>query len=383
MQQYSAMPIEVSSESPETTAGLDSSAPLLVDVNDVNALNGTLRHRSWLRVFLVVLSGLVAFAGACCIVSIAVVTGQLPKDRLSLSQLHKPSRSTGKHKHAHRFNHSHQHHNHRHKHNDHGGAHHGVVSAKMSSLSMFCFLVAQPYELPLVSFQFKKRWGIFACDDWAVFSDGSSKRHVIGKYDSGKVARTIPIPGRPAEMGTMACSWAGCQGTMDVIWNANVLLRAWDHIIKFDMSRNYAWTVKVDADSAFTPQRLVRQMRSHGMLDVPDKPPGRFFKNCQRFDSMQGPLEVLSREAVHQLSTNVSDCKDSMDWMHMAEDIFLHVCLKQLGSEPLMVDTALKDGKCSGWGIDDCKDPTAAVFHPKKSVKEQHVCWKSVVKVGT
>lgn len=240
--------------------------------------------------------------------------------------------------------------------------------------SIFCFMVVQQgsMEVRLAQFQFKKKCGIFECNHYAVYSD-APEAISLGLNSDGTEEKTIPIPGPPALKGLQSC--LGCHSQKTYIMNANVLMRAWDKAAKDGIAGQHSWIVKVDADSMLSAPRLVQQIKEHGKFDVPDLWPGRFFKNCGILDSMQGPVEVLSRQAFYNFVANKYKCYQSMDWTHMGEDVFVLHCLKQLGVWSVHIDTMLHDAYCSYSGLPNCWEPNVAVFHPLKDLPGQGDCW--------
>lgn len=227
-------------------------------------------------------------------------------------------------------------------------------------------------EVKLAQFQFKKKCGIFACNHYAVYSD-APEAISLGLNADGTEEKTIPIPGPPALKGLQSC--LGCHSPKTYIMNANVLMRAWDKAAKDGIAGQHSWIVKVDADSMLSAPRLIKQIKEHGKFDVPDLWPGRFFKNCGILDSMQGPVEVLSRQAFYNFVANKYKCYQSMDWTHMGEDVFVLHCLKQLGVWSVHIDTMLHDAYCSYSGLPNCWEPNVAVFHPLKDLPGQGDCW--------
>eukprot|EP00931_Biecheleriopsis_adriatica_P089432 TRINITY_DN63567_c0_g1_i1.p1 TRINITY_DN63567_c0_g1~~TRINITY_DN63567_c0_g1_i1.p1 ORF type:complete len:427 (-),score=64.79 TRINITY_DN63567_c0_g1_i1:146-1363(-) len=237
---------------------------------------------------------------------------------------------------------------------------------KDDPVSLYCWSVAQPYEMKMISWQYSKRISVFGCNAWSVFSDNSKEKFEIGKDESGNAIYTVPIPGQEAIHGYL--------NGKPALFNEDVFLRAWKHIGKDGVAVQYAWTVKADVDAMFLPYRLQTWLRKAGRLDLPDQGAGKFIQNCQTFGSMQGPLEVISRAAMISFTSNSWQCQKSMDWMHMGEDIFLAHCLGQLKSMALPAWGVLEDVDCSGqWS--DCTNPNTAAFHPKKKFTEHANCW--------
>jgi len=108
--------------------------------------------------------------------------------------------------------------------------------------------------------------------------------------------------------------------------NSEVFMKAWELIREDGRYETHDWTVKVDPDVVFIPERL----RSH-LKQVAPKPgvtPRLYIKNCRpAVSGLYGALEILSRPAVEAYFIAKDDCKKILDWNHMGEDVFMSKCL--------------------------------------------------------
>lgn len=225
-------------------------------------------------------------------------------------------------------------------------------------------MVIETWELEVARWQYAEGKSIFSCNSWSVFSDGSRDHALsLGKTHDGKNISTFPIPGAPAVWGQ---KW-----NMRIMFNTNVLLRAWDHVIQVGTAAFYGWTVKVDPDSVFFPERLITHLRS---IDNPhdDPPSGKKMINCAQYHSIQGPLEVISRRALLTFAAKKSRCSQQLDLRHLPEDTFLSRCLRILGAKELWGVAALQDANCGSWV--DCSAPNFAVYHPLKGLPKYRSC---------
>lgn len=245
------------------------------------------------------------------------------------------------------------------------------------STKIFCIFVIQPppsYEVEVARYLLKKRLSIFSCPGWRVYSDRWDDPVELGNSTDGGVIETTPIPG-PAAYGGMM--W----GRIPMLFNANVFYRAWRHVVSEGAYLSYAFTVKIDADAVFMPSRLARQLEIAGHFDEPDIDEGKFFLNCPKFNSMQGPLEVFSRAALMNFGLNQHRCYDA-NYENMPEDISMRMCMELLGTWKLQLFGAVYDTRCPRPGMNwwtDCRKPDYAVFHPMKGLKAWKSCYKKVM----
>ena len=250
--------------------------------------------------------------------------------------------------------------------------------------SMFCFVVVIESEMPLMRWQFKNGAGIFQCTNWRVYSGLREPMH-LGKHADGTVAKTTPIPGPEAFFGE-AYFW-GCKHSTKYLMNANILSRAWENAKAEGLAGLHSWIVKADPDTVLSPARLRKPLAMY-LLDAASKTAPRYFKNCKTMDSMQGSLEILSRQAFYIYMGKKEQCQRSMDWWHMGEDIFTYKCLQQLGVESSDISEGVMDTYCAQSkscverrGLPNCSLPDVAMFHPLKTRDEFETCWQEMRRV--
>ncbi|CAJ1365524.1 unnamed protein product [Effrenium voratum] len=251
--------------------------------------------------------------------------------------------------------------------------------------SMFCFLVATEPEMPLIRWQFRHGAGLFGCSSWAVYSVAPAPLFV-GLFPNGTEEWSTPIPGPAAFWGTQYF-W-GCDQPKKYLMNANIMVRAWEKTHEQGFAGAHSWIVKMDADTAMSAPRLRRLLDQVGH-DKANERPGWFFKNCQVMNSMQGSLEIMSRQAFYLFAAKRSECQQRMDWWHMGEDIFSFHCLAWLGVKPMRLAKGLLDTYCansSGCARDD-RLPNCSVyhaaFHPLKTLDQYVRCWKAMEQVDS
>lgn len=197
--------------------------------------------------------------------------------------------------------------------------------------------------------------GIFACNAWAIYSD------IVTWVADPSSNDTIGIPGPAA--------------TYNGLWlNSGVFIRAWTRLLKDGVFRAHEWTIKADPDAVFLPERLRQHLRQGNW----GWEPVVYFKNCEQFHSMQGPLEIFSRGAVARLATDLWSCGSGIDQSHIGEDGFMDLCMERLGIQPIFDFTLLQDMYCGntyvGQPLPPCTDNWKVAFHPMKSVPEYFHC---------
>merc|ERR1712110_582673 len=90
--------------------------------------------------------------------------------------------------------------------------------------------------------------GIFACNQWAVYSNES----------------VVLSPGPPRVLltdvfaGTLKCKVGG---PWHSALNTEIFVRLWDKVLQDPRAWSNDWTVKVDPDAVFFPDRLHRMLR--------------------------------------------------------------------------------------------------------------------------
>lgn len=237
--------------------------------------------------------------------------------------------------------------------------------------SFFCWMLMQGVddnpmgwdEQKLVKHQLVQGMGIFQCNDWAVMTNEAVALNRWGAHGFP----TIP-EGQIDPMVDLA-SWAvgytqANSATLRVVWSA---LKESEKLSKHD------WVVKVDSDAVWFPDRLRKHLKaylpSHG-----NDWDSVFLNNCQRYNTMLGPIEVISKKAALQLATGMGSCA-AVDGS--IEDKFIVDCLKQLGVNSYTDQTLLNDLYCDG--TSHCIDRWRVAFYPHKSVGNFTACYNEAV----
>jgi len=191
--------------------------------------------------------------------------------------------------------------------------------------SIFCWIVLRVGQQHLVKYQLIRGMGIFDCNEWAVMTDVTVALNRWVSYGFPRMPAWTPD-------GADLASWAigstqaplGPEGNA---LNAFAFMNAWAAIRDSNRLQWHDWVVKVDPDTVWFPPRLRVEIQNK-ILPYGNEKNNIFVTNCKRWNTMQGPMEVLSRSAALMMLAQQSQC-GSFD--HRAEDQFLVDCLRRLG----------------------------------------------------
>lgn len=219
--------------------------------------------------------------------------------------------------------------------------------------SLLCFELMQPsgYEKGLIEMQYSEGLSIFGCEEYAVYSS-----EVILIAD-GLMSRTVD--------SDLKCSYGG---EFKTALNTQIFFAVWDKVIEDGRFRFHGWTVKVDPDCVFFPDRLRTVLRSHSVTDSK----GVYLNNCRM--GLHGPLEVFSREAIEVWHSGREQCLTYFTRLcsgdcFWGEDMFIDQCLdKVLKVQRDDEWQLLVEDHCdppAGW--QSCEDTSKVAFHPFKS----------------
>jgi hypothetical protein len=178
--------------------------------------------------------------------------------------------------------------------------------------------------------------------------------------------------GKPNPWVDMA-SWAigntqAKKGVQTNPLNSAVFKNAWHALKSSKRIHGHDWVVKVDPDTVWFPERL----RTHLQAYLPGHGNGLdyvFLKNCQRFNTMQGPIEVISKNAGMKIENEIERCEVVYG---LGEDQFIVNCMERIGIYGHMEQTLMFDQYCNGYI--DCTDPWRVAFHPHKKLSDFDHC---------
>jgi len=264
-----------------------------------------------------------------------------------------------------------------------------------SGPTLFCFSLIFPggKEFELMMMLLQRSMGPFSCDGHNVYSNSS-----------------IPLGTNPVTGFTLMTSSMG-EGPLEVImgsrWatalNTAVFVRVWNAVSAAGQYLNFDWTVKLDADCVFLPQRL----RSILIGIDPFMP--AYLENC-RF-GLHGPIEVANRLAMRAFLIGQSECYDIYnkamqrepmkfdDTLHLVkgdagtwvadslnhgfgEDEYIRRCLKQNNVKLIHAHGMLAEEACKT-AAPNCDSIEAVAFHPFKDGDTYLTCMQNAQGVTT
>lgn len=214
-------------------------------------------------------------------------------------------------------------------------------------------------EKLLLQTQIAQNKSIFQCDGYAVYSN--------------PVIQLAGVRTRPVDVD-LHCPRVTVHADgeeQEALSNAHVFVKFWDQVISDGDFRYYDWTVKVDPDAVFLPDRLRKFVRADYHKEGP-LGNGILFNNCK--SGMLGSLEVMSSRALQVYAAGHGHCETLPE-----EDVYLQKCMAKLGvtevdNFDLLADKACYKGewhqspdwnKCTG---------SNAAFHPFKSSEAYTLC---------
>jgi hypothetical protein len=219
--------------------------------------------------------------------------------------------------------------------------------------SLFCFMLVVPWgdEPKVVTWQRKARKGIFQCDKYSIYSN------VTGDVLSG-----LPIT---VVHSDLFCPMGGQWNTR---LNTPIFIKLWDQVLHDGVYRSTAWTVKLDPDTVFFPQRLRDVVESPAHHSAQEEQ-GLFSDNCEYKGTLHGPIELLSRRAVEVYAVGHKNiCTQPPQ-----EDVYMRSCLLKLGVKRVQDFILLAEQSCF-WDWESCKSSRVA-FHPFKTLQSQWGCY--------
>jgi hypothetical protein len=235
--------------------------------------------------------------------------------------------------------------------------------------SLFCFSLfrVDSYELELVEYQWKRRAGIFACDNFRLFSDTATT--IAGR-------ETLVTP--KVEIGVSKDGTAG---------NAELFMKVWEMVFTDGTVWEHDWTVKADPDAVLLSDRLRWRLEPHTNNWNHS---GRLFViNCNAWPSaydfpmMYGSVEIFSQGAMSQYMAHAEQCKKSLPWQEWGEDFFMTRCMDQADVGRIEDFDLVGDNVCVGPGQNgsgECDDSGRAAFHPFKDIESWERCFKNAIR---
>jgi len=265
-------------------------------------------------------------------------------------------------------------------------AQHSVPVDSILGGNLYCFSVyakntgnSKPStELELLSKQMEHSVSIFSCEQWDVFSDVVEV--VYAGYSTIKVDDSLGEFHQIKRKETN--SWV----------NWGMFYQVWIKVREVGKWQSADYTVKVDPDAVFVPQRL----RDYLGTKKGDSPHGVYYENCKNVQyGFFGNLEVISRAGTKVLTQYLEDChavfapcaNDGCDWKwgSWGEDVFAQRCMDHHYVDKVEAFDMTTDGACASdrpederknkkWHAEDCSQVTSATAHPFKKPTEYFKC---------
>jgi len=153
--------------------------------------------------------------------------------------------------------------------------------------------------------------------------------------------------------------------------NVDMFMAVWQQVKAEEKWKDHDWTVKVDADTVFLPNRL----RDH-LYNLRTPLTSRvYLENIDYKFKFFGALEIMTREAVNIFLEKGHTCVRGIH--EGGEDIFMRACLDGLGIDHQSDFTLLKD-KLAGVDV-DCNDGWSVAFHYMKTRMAWANCYNKAV----
>jgi len=222
---------------------------------------------------------------------------------------------------------------------------------------LYCVALMQPnsYETALLSMQKSLRVSIFACDEYMVYSNAAVE--ILPGLTTGVIESDLK------------CDMGGDAGTA---LNTGIFIAFWQKVIEDGRFRFNQWTVKVDPDAVFFPDRLRGLVQS-----IPDGEKGVFLNNCKY--GLHGPIEVFSHTALDYYGQRYEECQRKY-WFahdHWGEDMYIDQCMdKVLGIRRDDLFNLICEDHCDCPEYQACNN-AAVVFHPFKTEGDYRQCMLS------
>eukprot|EP00443_Scrippsiella_acuminata_P029502 CAMPEP_0115262294 /NCGR_PEP_ID=MMETSP0270-20121206/49307_1 /TAXON_ID=71861 /ORGANISM="Scrippsiella trochoidea, Strain CCMP3099" /LENGTH=686 /DNA_ID=CAMNT_0002678213 /DNA_START=168 /DNA_END=2228 /DNA_ORIENTATION=- len=245
--------------------------------------------------------------------------------------------------------------------------------------SLFCvaLMIPHSYEVDLLRAQLKGNFGMFGCDEWAVFSNESISLAPDEDHgNSSKYMTQVMNMSLEVKRG----------GAFNTALNTPIFIHFWHKVLQDERALKFDLIVKLDPDTMFMPSRLQALMLSKtGPLADPEPKAGMYLNNC--FLGMHGPIEVLSSRALRTYSEWEKNCTEGPAAKHGQEDWYLRACFEDLGILKVDAYNLLLEGdwackeRPSSWKPDyrpPCHAPQVA-FHPFKDIDSYMHCWAQAV----
>jgi len=226
-----------------------------------------------------------------------------------------------------------------------------TTTVTLGADSLFCFALVQPagYEIDMVRWLHEQKKSLFLCDRYAIYSNE--------KLGLDGLKNLVVETSLEAPIG----------GAWNTALNTPIFQKLWVQVIQDGQYKEAGWTVKVDVDAVFLPDRL-RELVGRDDYKDAQEGQGHFLNNCEVKGSLHGPIEVLSRKALEVYGEKYTECDQS--WQQ--EDVFTRMCLVSQGVTEHFDWVVMSEQYCNDdWQSCSTRHIT---FHPFKSVDAYQAC---------
>lgn len=229
---------------------------------------------------------------------------------------------------------------------------------RAGSATVFCWMLVTPVaqELDLLRVHLCLNASLFRCDDHLLISNTSMRSLMAGVPHGDRIKELVVEQSLNTSYG----------GSWKTTLNTDLFVAVWKAIFAKGLHLQQDFTVKVDADSLFAPDRLFY------VLDAYSKEEQRtamYLNSCPWcLVKLIGPIEIFSREAMKQYSGNMDRCHREVPHHNISEDVFLENCGRLLRIRAVDPPRRLlrPDWKIQNIDHKFCSEGWAA-FHPYKS----------------
>jgi len=237
-----------------------------------------------------------------------------------------------------------------------------------TSLYCFALMVPRSYEEGLLAWQVQARAGIFGCEEYQVFSNETVDLAGVSTYSMGG---TLQVPYHDI-----------------YAMNTDVFIRVWQMVKYVTAYRNHDWSIKVDVDCVFFPDRFRSFVTRQDNQQIPGpllRAGPVWLNNCQF--GMHGPLEVISRDGMATFLEGLDSCENLRQTAMspgtgFGEDQFARECWTQLQVPKVNeFETLLSERWNCIERPADCSGPKIA-FHAWKDIASWAKCWQTAGQSG-
>jgi len=215
--------------------------------------------------------------------------------------------------------------------------------------SFFCVTLvrADSHELEILKKQLFRRTGIFACEEYAIYSDHTNPQ-VVGVGPDGSDVRTIVIPPLKKKVVNNFAGGFPCIET-------KAMLKVWDLVHKDGRYKRHNWILKIDPSSVFLLDRLKSHVKKHSSDHT-----GLFLTTCQQYNLVLPSLEVFSVRAMDIFfGRNRWQCGAEQQKQVPCEESFMTQCMDALGLKRINGFQLAGDPRCEAA---PCTDDSRVLF---------------------